>query len=93
MKEFLARWQTESPAFFKTAGVLGGIIAAIGGVFLTASLTAPEVVSAGVIKIVKAVAEVMLWVGATVLLMSKITVADTQELQNKIDEKNTNAGK
>jgi hypothetical protein len=97
MNEFLARWRTESPSFFKNLAWGGKIIVGMGGAIMAVVIAAPELIHAKVIETLQLVASYLVFGGGIIVAISSLTVESKDELQDKIDnqnhEKNTNAGK
>ena len=91
MNEFIARWRTESPSFFKSLGLFGKFLVGAGGVTMAAVIAAPELVSPAVLHIMKIVSSYLVFGGGIIAGVSQLTVADHEELQKKINEKNTDA--
>jgi hypothetical protein len=89
MNEIIARWKTESPSFFKTLGLIGKFMVGAGGVTMAAVIAAPELVSASVLHILKIVSSYLVFGGGIIAGISQLTVKDYDELQTKINEKNT----
>jgi hypothetical protein len=92
MNELLARWKTEMPEFFKNISAIGKVIFLFGGIVMAACIGAPELVSPNVLHWSKLVASYMVFGGGIMAAMAQLTVKDTEELQNKINEKDTNTG-
>jgi hypothetical protein len=93
MNEFFARWRSESPAFFKNLAWGGKIIVGMGGAIMAVLIAAPELIHAKVIETLQLIASYLVFGGGIIVAISSLTVESKDELQNKIDEKNTNAGK
>jgi hypothetical protein len=89
MNELIARWKTESPSFFKSLGLFGKFLVGAGGVTMAAVIAAPELVSPSVLHILKVVSSYLVFGGGIIAGVSQLTVKDYEELQTKINEKNT----
>lgn len=86
MKELIARWKTESPTLFKNIGLFGKFLIGAGAVIAGATLTAPELISEKFIIILKSAAEHMIFGGTIILGISKLTVKDYSELEEKMNK-------
>lgn len=89
MNEFLARWSTESPSFFKRIAGIGKFLVGAGGIIMAACLAAPETISASVLEYLKLASSYMVFGGGIMAAVAQLTVKDTEELQNKINEKDS----
>lgn len=89
MNEIKARWQTESPSFFKTLATIGKFLVGAGGVIMAATLAAPETISPQLINWLELGSSYMVFGGGIMAAVATLTVADYSELQNKLNEKDT----
>jgi len=86
MKEFIARWKSESPEYFQAIGNFGKWVAGAGAILMASTLAAPETISASVLKVIQIASSYMIFGGGIVAGLCKLTVADYDALQEKMKE-------
>jgi uncharacterized membrane protein YraQ (UPF0718 family) len=87
MNEFFARWETESPLFFKRLGKFGKWLALTGGLVAAVTLAAPSEISEKVIATVRLVSSYMVFGGGIVMAICGLTVDSREEMENKMQKK------
>jgi hypothetical protein len=86
MKEFIARWKSESPEYFKAIGNFGKWLAGAGAILMASTLAAPETISVSLIKTIQLVSSYMIFGGGIIAGLCKLPVADYDALQDKINK-------
>jgi len=86
MNEFLARWETESPAFFKRLGKLGKWLFITGGAVAASTLAAPPEIKQSVIDVVRLVTSYMVFGGGIIAAVCGLTVDNREEMESKLKD-------
>jgi len=86
MNEFLARWETESPAFFKRLGKFGKWLAFTGGTVAAVTMAAPPEIKQSVIDTIRLVSSYMVFGGGILAAVCGLTVDSREEMEAKLKD-------
>jgi hypothetical protein len=84
MNEFLARWESESPKFFKKLIKFGKWLSGLSAAVYAATASIPN---ASLPTIVNQILGYTTVIGAVIVAVASLAVKDTVELENKIESK------
>jgi hypothetical protein len=87
MNEFFARWETESPKFFKRLVRFGKWVAGAGAALVAATMVAPAEINKEVVDAVKLASSYMIFGGGILAAVSGLTVDSRDELDAKLQPK------
>ncbi len=74
MNEFFARWETESPIFFKRLSKFGKWLVGAGVAFGAAAMAAPDEIHTQVVSVVKIASGYMIFGGGLIIGLCGLTV-------------------
>jgi hypothetical protein len=86
MNEFIARWTSDSPAFFKAISKFGKWLVAAGAAIIATNMAAPEIISKEILAFLEKAAGYMVFGGGIIVAISNLTVSDYEELKDKLND-------
>jgi hypothetical protein len=87
MKQFIARFKTQSPKYFNDIARAAKWVVAAGLTLIAAKLSAPAGISEALVGWLETIGQYRVFGGGLVFAMAKQTVNDQGELEEKINKK------